>query len=204
MTHDPSKLIWWLVSRASGIVALVLISAAVLLGLTMSTRLLRRPGVGRILMGLHEHVALIALAAIALHGLALLGDGWLRPGFGGILVPFALGYRPLFTGLGILGGYLTAALALSYYARRRIGNKRWRKLHRAILLAWLMALVHTLGAGSDAGALWLRAVVFVPTIPIVFLAVLRFLPTRRETGQRLDARPAVAATRRAALLEEAT
>jgi len=205
MTHDPSKLIWWLVSRASGILALVLISIAVLVGLTMSTKLLRRPGVGRILMRLHESVALIALAAIALHGLALLGDSWLRPGLRGILVPFALGYRPLFTGLGILAGYLTAVLALSYYARRRIGNKRWRKLHRVILLAWLMGVVHTLGAGSDGGALWLRAIVFVPTVPIVFLAVLRFLPARREAARRTaDARTAVAAPRRAALLEEAT
>ncbi len=55
-------------SRASGIVALGLVTLAVLLGLTMATKLLRRPG-RRTLVRLHEHVALVGLGAIAVHGL---------------------------------------------------------------------------------------------------------------------------------------
>ena len=77
---DPTVYLWWLVSRASGIVALGLITSTVLLGLTMSAKLLRRPGLGRTLVRLHEHLALVALGAIAVHGLALLGDPWLHPG----------------------------------------------------------------------------------------------------------------------------
>jgi len=191
-----TRYLWWLVSRASGVVAMVLISAAVLLGLAMSTKVLRRPGVGKLLMRLHEHLALVAFAAIAVHGLALLGDPWLRPGARGLLIPFTMSYRPLYTGMGILAGYLAALLGLSFYARRRIGAKRWRKLHRATLAVWGLALAHTLGAGSDAGAMWLRAVVLTPAVPIAHLTVLRVLGSRRARAT------AAAAPLRPTLVEE--
>jgi sulfoxide reductase heme-binding subunit YedZ len=179
---SPGPYLWWLVSRASGIVALALISVSVLLGLTMATRLLRRPGVGRILVRLHEHVALAGLAAIAIHGLALLGDPWLRPTPGSLAVPFTLSYRPLFTGLGVVAGYLAAVLGLSFYARRRIGVRLWRRLHRATVIVWLLGVAHTLGAGSDASTPWLRALMLLTGLPIVYLATLRILGGGRSPG----------------------
>jgi len=191
-----THLLWWLVSRAAGVVAMVLISVAVLLGLAMSTKVLRRPGIGKVLMRLHEHLALISFAAIGVHGLSLLGDPWLRPGARGLLVPFTMSYRPLYTGLGVLAGYLAVALGLSFYARRRIGAKRWRKLHRATLAVWGLALAHTLGAGSDAGTLWLRVIVLAPAVPIAHLTVLRALGSRRARATK------TAAPIRAALVEE--
>ena len=124
-------------------------------------------------MRLHEHIALVALIAIAVHGLALLGDNWLKPGWRGITVPFALSYRPSFTGLGIIAGYLALLLGPSFYLRRRLGVRRWRKLHRATVVVWVLGVVHTLGSGSDGGKLWLRAVVLAPVIPIVYLMLLR-------------------------------
>ena len=66
-----------------------------------------------------------------MHGITLLGDPWLNPGVGGIAVPFSMGFRPLFTGLGVVAGYLAALLGLSFYFRRRIGARLWRKAHRA-------------------------------------------------------------------------
>ncbi len=203
-TADPTKYLWWLISRASGIVALGLVTIAVLLGLTMSTKLLRRPGVGRTLVRLHEHVALVALAAIALHGLALLGDPWLHPGLGGLTIPFAMSYRPLFTGLGVIGGYLAAVLALSFYARRRIGVRRWRKLHRATLLVWVLGVVHTLGAGSDAGTQWLRAFVLLPAIPIAYLTVLRILPRSRPAAPQKKLPAARTGAAKTAVAQEGT
>jgi methionine sulfoxide reductase heme-binding subunit len=189
VTHrDPTKVLWWLVSRASGIVALVLISVSVLIGLAMATKVLRRPKRKRVLVRLHEHIALIALVAIALHGLALLGDQWLKPGLRGIAVPFAMGYRPQFTGLGIIAGYLALLLGPSFYLRRRIGARRWRQLHRATVLVWVFAAIHTLGAGSDGGTVWLRAVVLVPGLPVVYMLALRVLqgPQRARTPHRPD------------------
>ena len=146
---------WWLASRSAGVVAYLLLSASVVLGLAMALRLVP-PRSAAVLRTAHERIALIALGAVAAHGLLLLGDGFLRPGLSGILVPFAMDYRPVWTGIGILAGYLAAGLSLSYYARRRLGARRWRTAHRLIPVAWAMAAVHVIGAGSDAGSLWLQ------------------------------------------------
>lgn len=191
---DPTPYLWWLVSRASGIVAVVLVSISVLIGLSMAAKLIQRPGLKRSLVRLHEHTTVIAIAAIVIHGLSLLGDRWLRPGLGGIAVPFAMSYRPAFTGLGILSGYLALLVGPSFYLRRRIGARRWRLLHRASTGVWALAVIHTLGAGSDGATLWLRALVLAPGLPIVYLIVLRVLPRRaaeRDTASRAGAlRPA--------------
>lgn len=181
---NPAHVIWWLVSRAAGVIALLLVSLSVLIGLAMANKLVRRPGLKRSVARAHEHIALTALAALGAHGLALLGDTWLRPGWRGIALPFAMSYRPLFTGVGIIGGYLMLLLGPSFYLRRRIGARRWRKVHTTIAVAWLLSAVHTLGAGSDAHKLWLQAIVIAPGIPIVYLAVLRALsPSSRRARQ---------------------
>lgn len=119
-----------------------------------------------------------------MHGLSLMADPWLRPGLSGVTIPFTMSYRPLYSGLGIVAGYLAALLGLSFYARRRIGVKRWRKLHRATVLVWVLGVVHALGAGSDAATQWLRAFVLLPSIPIVYLTVLRVLQSRRQVARR--------------------
>jgi methionine sulfoxide reductase heme-binding subunit len=189
----PLHYLWWLVSRASGVVALVLVSLSVLLGLAMAAGALRRKGLKRNVARIHEHLALTALCAIGIHGLALLGDGWLRPGLRDIAVPFAISYRPAFTGLGIIGGYLVVLVGPSFYLRRRIGPARWRKLHRLSLLIWFLAAIHTVGAGSDSPRPWLRAVVVSPIVPMLYLLSLRALkpssaasPGKRAAGRRAD------------------
>jgi methionine sulfoxide reductase heme-binding subunit len=192
--EDPARVLWWLVSRASGILALVLISVSVVIGLAMASKVLRRSGLKRACVRLHEHVALIAIVAMAVHGLALLGDHWLKPGLRGIAVPFAISYRTQFTGLGSIAGYLAVLLGPSFYLRRRIGARRWRQLHRATVLVWILAVIHTLGAGSDGHTLWLRVIVLGSGIPIAYLLALRILQgdTRaRQAPQRpADARSA--------------
>lgn len=186
MRVDPLPYLWWLVSRAAGIVALGLVCLAVLIGLAMSTRSLSSPRMKRALLRLHEHVAIVGLVAISTHGLALLGDRWLRPGLAGVAVPFAMSYRPPFTGLGIVTGYLAALLGLSFYLRRRIGARLWRRMHRATVVVWVLGVAHTLGAGSDASTPWMRAFVAITGVPILYLTVLRVLQSvagrRRETA----------------------
>lgn len=187
MTTDPGQHIWWLMSRASGIVALALITASVGLGLAMANKLLR----GRSTAGLHEQLSLAGLVAIAVHGLTLLGDPWLHPGLGGIALPFTMGYRTVFTGLGIVAGYLTAALGLSFYIRRRIGPKLWRRLHRFTVVAYALALVHTIGAGTDASSAWLRTFMLATGAPIAVMFVMRMVRGRkpRPKPQPLKPRP---------------
>jgi sulfoxide reductase heme-binding subunit YedZ len=185
---NPYDYVWWLASRASGIVALGLVTASVGIGLLMASKLLHRPGLNRKLVKLHEHLALTGLTAIAVHGITLLGDRWLNPGIAGITVPFTMSYRPLFTGLGTVAGYLAALLGLSFYVRRRIGGRLWRKLHRATSLVYVMGVVHALGAGTDAATLWMRGFLIVTGAPILFLLLVRVLPRRQSEIARARAR----------------
>jgi sulfoxide reductase heme-binding subunit YedZ len=167
---------WWLASRASGITAFLLVSCSVLLGLAMATKVLRGRIQPQTLVKLHEHLALVGLVAIAVHAITLLGDRWLKPGLTGLLVPFTMSYRPEFTGLGIIAAYLAAILGLSFYVRRRVGTKRWRSVHRLTLLVYVLGVIHALGAGTDASTPWLQAILLVTGAPILFLALLRWLP----------------------------
>ena len=180
-TRDPMDYGWWLASRASGLVALALITLSVGVGLAMAGKAFRRPGLPRKLMALHEHAALGGLIAIAVHGITLLGDRWLDPGPAGIAVPFVMDSRPFYTGLGIVAGYLAAALGLSFYTRKRIGAKLWRKLHRATIAVYVLAVIHTLGAGSDVA--WVRPAMLITGAPVLYLLVLRMLP-QRARGER--------------------
>lgn len=166
---------WWLASRASGLVALVLVTVSVGIGLMMAGKLMRRPGLSRKLLAIHEQTALAGLIAIAVHGITLLGDPWLHPGVAGVTVPFAMSFHTAFTGLGIVAGYLAAFLGLSFYIRKRVGPKLWRKAHRATILVYVLGLVHALGAGSDASAVWFRWWVILTTPLIGGLFVHRVL-----------------------------
>jgi sulfoxide reductase heme-binding subunit YedZ len=175
--------LFWITSRAAGGAALLISSASVLLGLMMSSS--RRNPNRRDLRTLHEALSLTALGMVGLHGVSLLGDAYLNPGITGIIVPFAGTYRPLWTGIGILAGYGLAVLGVSYYFRDRIGAVRWRRAHRLTAAFWLLAIVHTLGAGSDATEPWFLILNGVVIAPAVLLLVLRWIG--RASGERVPA-----------------
>ena len=172
---DPTHHLFWLSSRAFGVVALVLVSLSVGVGLALAGRVSRRPGLPRRLKGLHESLALAGLLAMVLHGLLLLGDSYLRPGLVGISVPFTLGVNPVWNGLGVIAGWMSAVIVGSFYVRRRIGVKVWRWLHRWTFAVYGLGIVHTLGAGTDAGSIWLLALVALTAAPIAILGTLRLL-----------------------------
>jgi sulfoxide reductase heme-binding subunit YedZ len=173
--RDPSAYWMWLASRSAAIVAFVLIACSVTLGLFMANRLVRRPGLKRSLLKVHEQIALAALVAIVLHGVLLLGDKWLRPGLAGIAIPFSMSYRPLWTGLGIIGGYITVIVGPTYFVRRRIGARRWRQIHRTAAIVYVLGLIHALQSGTDGATLWFRTIAAMSAAPIVVLLALRYL-----------------------------
>jgi sulfoxide reductase heme-binding subunit YedZ len=182
--------VFWLLSRSAGIVALLAMTASVVLGLSLAGRIAGPRA--RTFSALHEHLSLIALVAIAVHGEALLGDRWLHPGPLGITVPFAMDYRPLATGLGVIGGWLAAALGLSYYARRRFGPRRWRQLHRFTIAAWGLAVAHTLLAGTDSALLRIPVLASVGVVAALFSARL----LGRRSGSRRSSTPRTTASAR--------
>jgi sulfoxide reductase heme-binding subunit YedZ len=172
MSSALGQHVWWLASRASGIVALGLVTVSVLLGLTMAGKLSRKPGAARVLSAIHEQTAVTGLIAIAVHGLTLLGDPWLNPGPAGIAIPGLIAYKTLWVGLGITAGWLAALLGLSFYVRRRIGPRLWRRAHKATVLVYALGVAHTLGAGTDAASPWLfwPVVASIPVVAGLFVA----------------------------------
>jgi sulfoxide reductase heme-binding subunit YedZ len=176
---DPTPHLFWISSRAAGIVALILASLAVSVGLLMSTKLLRRKGPD--LLAAHEILSLTTIVAIVVHGLSLLGDQYMHPSIVDISIPFLSGYKTVWTSLGIVAGWSLVLLGLGYYARRRIGVQRWRNLHRFTALAWLAGLIHSLGEGTDAGQIWFLAMLAIVAIPALGLLITR-LSRRQHTA----------------------
>jgi sulfoxide reductase heme-binding subunit YedZ len=166
-TIDPGQHMWWLASRSMGVVAMVLVSTSVAFGLAMSGKLVRGPGVASRLRATHEALALSGLLAIVLHGLLLLPDTYLRPGLLGIAIPFVASHRPIWTAAGVTAGWMSAVITLSFYVRRWIGVRAWRKLHRWTLAVWALGIAHTLGSGTDSGAVWLLAMLAISTLPVL-------------------------------------
>ena len=163
--------VFWITSRAAGVAALVVSSAAVGAGLLMSGTARRRIPDLRVV---HEALSLATLAALALHALSLLGDGFMSPSLADIAIPFVSGYQRVWTSLGIVAGWM---LALLGYVRGRIGPARWRKLHRFTALAWLVGVVHSIGEGTDAGAAWFLLSAGAVVLPVAALLAAQLAET---------------------------
>ena len=189
MHIDPTPHLFWITSRAAGFAALILASLAVSLGLMMSTKLLKRRKLD--LLVTHEILSISTIVAIVVHATALLGDKFLHPSVADIAIPFVSSYKTGWMTVGIVGGWASILLGLSYYARKHIGAARWRKLHRFTALAWLAGVLHSLGMGTDAGQLWFLAMLAIVAIPALALLATRWLFTPDRGSQK--ARPRVAA-----------
>jgi sulfoxide reductase heme-binding subunit YedZ len=81
-------------------------------------------------------------------------------------------------------------LGISYYLRDRIGPARWRRAHRLTAVFWVLAVIHTLGAGSDALLWWFLIVSGAVVVPAALLLLVRWLPAAE------DDRPAMARAQR--------
>jgi sulfoxide reductase heme-binding subunit YedZ len=163
--------LFWITSRAAGVVALLASSAAVTLGLLIGGRVMK--GRATQLRTTHEALALATIAALVLHAGALLGDSYLSPSLADVTVPLVSGYQRIWTTTGIVAGWMLIVLGLSYYARGRIGVARWRRLHRFTALAWLLGVLHGLFEGTDAGSLWFLAATAAAALPALGLLAAR-------------------------------
>ena len=168
--------VFWIASRAAGSVALLLSSVAVGLGVTMAGGLIRgrRPE----LRVAHEALSLGTMAALLVHAVTLLGDQFLKPSVADLTVPFASSYMQPWMGIGVIGGWMILLFGLSYYVRDRVGQARWKRIHRLTVLAWALGVVHSLGIGTDSGQVWFlitAGVVAVPAFALVASRVTRAL-----------------------------
>ena len=158
---------FWMTSRAAGTAALLTSSVSVGLGLLMGGRLLKRR-VADVRVA-HEALSLATITAIVVHVTALLGDSFFHPSIADLTIPFASSYKQPWMAMGIIAGLMMVILGLSFYARARIGQQRWRKLHRFTALAWVLGLAHSLGEGTDAGRTWFLVATAIVAIPAAVL-----------------------------------
>jgi predicted ferric reductase len=119
---------------------------------------------------------------LGLHMGALLLDPTLHFGLPSVLVPFASAWKPGAVAAGIVAGWLTAMLAVSFRLRRWIGQKGWRRLHYASFAAFVLALGHALTAGSDLKGVNGSVLAALAAGPVVWLVFYRILAPRPGRG----------------------
>jgi len=142
--------VWWFATRSTGIAALVLLTASMVLGILTSSRY-ARPKLPRfVTMGLHRNVSLMVLVFLGLHIVTTIADSFAPVSWTDAVLPFAGAYRPLWLGLGALSFDLLIALTVTSLLRARLGYRTWRWVHWASYACWPIAVVHGLGTGTDA------------------------------------------------------
>jgi len=147
----------WYVTRATGVVALVLLTTSVVLGITEAVRWAGERWPRFVTAGLHKNVSLLATAFLVAHIVTSVADGFAPIGWLDTVVPFHSPYRPLWLGLGTVAFDLTLALVATSLLRRRIGPRVWRVVHWFAYACWPVALVHGLGTGTDTKTTWFFA-----------------------------------------------
>jgi DMSO/TMAO reductase YedYZ heme-binding membrane subunit len=156
LAAGPSPL--WYLTRATGAVALLLLTGSVVLGILGAVRF-GSPRWPRFLTaGLHRNLSLLVLALLAVHVLTAVLDSFAPIALKDAVVPFVSAYRPFWLGLGAFAFDLLLALTATSLLRRRLGYRTWRAVHWLAYASWPLALVHALGTGSDARLPWLLAV----------------------------------------------
>jgi len=156
----------WYLSRATGVVALLVLSLTVVLGVVIGKRgrvrgLPRGAGVG-----LHRNASLFAVTLVTCHVLSAVLDPYVAIGWIAVVVPFSSSYEPLWLGLGALALDLAIALVVTSLLRFRLGIATWRAVHWLAYLAWPIAVVHGIGAAVDlrSGVLLVVVLAMVTTV----------------------------------------
>lgn len=167
----------WYSARAGAMVAYILLTAVVLVGLAMSGRE-RIDGWPRFaLEGVHRFLGALTGLFISLHVFALAFDAEANLPLGSLIVPFLSSYRPFWTGIGIVAAELLLALAVANHYRDRISYTTWRRLHYLNFAVWIAATGHGIGAGTDTGSFPFAVVYGTAIACVVALTARRVLRT---------------------------
>ena len=177
----------WYTTRATGLVAMVLLTVSMACGL-LSGAGYQRPGLPRfVTIGLHRNSSLLALAFTAVHVITTVADGFVRIPVQDAFIPFIGSYRPLWLGLGAIASDLMLALIITSLLRSRMSYRTWRVLHWSAYACWPLALVHGLGIGSDTPVHWVLALTVACAAVVGVLAAWRLAVAR--PGRRHAAGP---------------
>lgn len=175
MTHGAVD---WYAARAAGVIAYVLLTGVVLVGLTLSGRLKMKTWPKFAVTDLHRFGSLLVGVFVGLHVLTIALDTYTPFSLTQLVVPFTSSYRPVWVALGIVSTELLIAVAVTNALRSRIPYRWWRRAHFATFLVWAGATVHGIGAGTDSRALWLSTIYVVSVASVLAALVWRILAKR--------------------------
>ncbi len=167
---------YWYLSRASGLVAFVLLWASMASGVLISNKLARIWPGAYTAFDLHQYTSLLGLAFGTFHAVILLADRYIGFTLGQILVPFAgADYRPLWVGLGQLSIYLSVVVSFTFYIRKRIGTRAWRLIHYISYAIFAITLLHGVESGTDSSNPWVLAIYWLAAASLLVLGAYRGL-----------------------------
>jgi len=152
--HGPGL---WYATRATGLVALLMLTASVLLGLLTAGRFSGERWPRFLTQGLHRNVSLLVLVFLALHVGTTVIDTYTSIPLTAAFVPFASTYKTGWLALGAVACDLLIALVVTSLLRDRLGYLVWRRLHWLAYACWPVAVAHGLGTGTDRSATWVLA-----------------------------------------------
>ena len=151
MRTDPT---FWIIARASGLVAYALLTASVLAGIVLKARPFGRSPRPAAITDVHRFLALLGLAFLGVHATALVLDRTVDISLAALVVPGLVPYRPFWTALGVVAAELMVLVYVSFSLRSRIGVRAWRRLHWFTYGLFALATVHGLAAGTDTSRPW--------------------------------------------------
>jgi DMSO/TMAO reductase YedYZ heme-binding membrane subunit len=164
----------WYVARAGGVVAYVLLTFAVCVGVGLAGRA-RVPGFPRVAVNeLHRFAGLLAGTFIAIHVGSVLFDSYVHFTVPQVLVPLADAYRPVAVACGIVAAELLLALAITNRLRRKLPRRIWRGAHYLNFAVWGLATIHGISAGTDNATMWMMAIYLAAIVTVGGLASWRF------------------------------
>jgi DMSO/TMAO reductase YedYZ heme-binding membrane subunit len=171
--------LWWYLSRSTGIVAWVLLTASVVWGLLFSTKVLAGRPTPKWLLDLHRFLGALAVSFTGLHLATLVADSYTSFGAREILVPFASAWKPVPVAAGVVAAYSLVAVQASSIAMRRLPKRWWRAIHLTSFASFWMATLHGLAAGTDRTNRLLLLGYVAAAATVVFLTAYRLLADRR-------------------------
>ncbi len=175
---------WWYVARAGGIVGWALLTLAVIGGLQLATRLVRRPAPAWVL-DVHRFVAGLAVVFVVVHLVGLWADTFVQFTAADLFVPFASGYHTGALALGIVALYLLLAIEITSLLMKRMSRRAWHAVHLSSYLLFTIATIHGLLVGTDRQSVLFRVACLLAAIVVLFMSLVRILAPRR--GARASA-----------------
>lgn len=170
----------WLFERLFAFLAYGAVTASVIYGLLLSTKLLDAIAHRPVTFALHQDLAAFGVLFATIHGMLLGLDSKVPFTIAEIAVPGLAPHAPLWVGVGQVSFYLMVAVVGSFYIRRRIGQRAWRLLHYLTFLVFVGATLHGLLSGTDSGAPWAWWMYVGAAMAVTFLLTYRIATSGEE------------------------